>query len=521
MKKLRFVAVSLILFSFIGSGIAISDDKKCELEGYPYYFTSISQAGYFKMVSPECEDTHFRDIRTGRLINTINDEEYSVEPMIMGDYIFLRHRKDNQFTGLMTLIDRDGAKKEFDTKNGNQLFFFDDEVIQIHQEYYSGGVRFWREVNGETIWEFDIPDDDDLGMTWTTGIQEREVIQTNDRHRDYLWICDGLKLETKVYDIRDGTVAFQIDNTSKFYLRTNGLLSVAVLYGFEEKDPCVTVFNMDTGKILWECEKEEYFRCFVYEDKATIIMGDKPEKSWEEIKHKVYVIDKNNGLEAEYEFTVPQPINPRNKYLLKAKEHIICCSIPVYPGFVIIDARIDDIFWKPEDNYFMVHPRFYGDTLLLSNSSKILEALDLNTHEILWKYECFTGGKTVEYDGLEYIINKDIIKVRDTKFDVIEPYEYDISEIRDSVEYIPTKHGLLIVPNIWGNNSLARIMLMRAGIKEPVYVEYQGSMWVKSWERLEDDDFLKLVIINNMDLTNEKVLYLHIPTGFMQLTKPE
>ena len=504
MKYLKLIVVMLVLFCITGSQTTKSYEFDPLCKGYPFMFRSISQAGYFHMLSDPCRESQFRDVRTGRLIQKIQNKEDVYGPIILNDYIYTASSNDKKVFDAMTLINRDGQKLELNVRDGGLLFFFDDQIIQIHQENDFDKTKFWRTDGDEILWEFEIPKNQNI--SWSNGLHGEE------NRRDYIWIKNGTAKNTKVIDIRNGNTIFQINKQSFEPIKTNGLLSVCVVSDPDQKYPCIIVVDMDNGEVVWEMESDDFIDCFIHGDKATIILGRTPMDPWEETYQTIIVVGKNNGLEAEYKVSVPLPTSRGHDYLVNAKEHILCYSTPSEPYFIIKDARIDRTIWKPSDESQLKSVAFYDDILLI-NSAQNIKALDLNTLEVLWKHNVCNSYKIAEYDGLEYVLSNSTISVKDVRFDVIEPYEYDVSGIDGYAEYIPTKYGLLAICATGNNNSFNDIRLMRPGIEEPVYSYFQQSGWLKEWERTDNEDYIKLTWKFHGTKVEERIWYLHIPTG--------
>ncbi len=521
MKKTKIIGFTIVIiitaFLFLTIAAGKNTTENTGHFGYPYFFSSVSQDGFFQMISLKCGLSQFRDVESGRLISVYDHDVFADHPEIIGKYIQTLGEDEHGKINEIYLEDRDGNKHTLDPKDGMQILLFDDEIIQLHQEFGKDDRKIWREVDGKIIWELGFSEES--GMSGDFG-QEINGFQTTDLFRDYVWIIDNENLEYKVLDPRDGETCYEIGSQILTGFKTNGLLAVLTLENLDHKRKMISVVNTDTWETVFEIKKDEYFKSYIYENKATIVIGPKPSGIWDKITHKVYIIDKDNGLEGEYQVTFPTPYVKGSTSLKNAKEHLLCYSIPTKNGLIIKDARTDTTIWEPD--YLIYYPivRVSGDTMVIGNGSESVIALDTKNFDILWKYRLTNTQEVVaEFDGLEYIRVEHVIKVRDTKFNVIEPYEYDISDSLAEADCIPSKYGLVIVPNS-KYSTLHEISFLKPGIDEPVYSKFIRGRWVESWERMDNPEYIKLSTTSNESYMKDIVWYLHIPTGFMSIEAP-
>ncbi len=516
MKKCMFIFLIAVIVSSVICGDVKSrtDDSPCL--GYPYFFKSVSQDGFFHMISPNCGKSQFRDVESGRLISVYEHECLDVEPQILNRYVYSVSIDDSERVNTMYLEDRYGSKHTLYPEDGEKLLFFDDEIIQICEEHDKGDSKIWRKVDDEIVWEYKFPADSKLSWSLERGTQG---LQTNDFYRDYIWIFDGEKPGCQTIDPRDGTVCFEISGYEISNLTTNGNIAIFVTIDSGNSKKTIKVLNLETFEYILEEEKDEYFKCYVYGDKATIISGAKPDGVWDEVIHTVSVVGKNDGLEAQYKVNFPAPYTKGYTFLANAKEHILCYVIPTRNRFIIKDARTNSIIWEPDEKIISPAVRFSENVLIIA-TSELVEALDTKSFSTLWKHHLTNSqDKIAEFDGLEYIRVEDVIKIKDKKFDCFEPYEFDVSDSQGGVEFIPTKYGLIIVPNS-KYCSFHEIRLLKPGVDKPVYSNYIQERWIDGWERMDNPDYLRLSTTSDETYMKDIVWFLHIPTGFLSIDRP-
>jgi hypothetical protein len=501
-----FISVVLLLQLFLPSiGFTKGIIEYSDI-GYPFYYAGISTDGFFQMMSSQKEISEFRDLKTGRLLHQVEHNESFQNPYICyNKYILTDIENIDSDTVVYTMIDRDGKKLKYKKSIDSELILFDDEFVEliIKDDSAKGEIIVSRiNQNKEIIWE-------------RTLQGQRVHAQNYPKHhsfRKYLWITNFSKSQTEIINPADGKTVTIFD----YYLEklySNGQVALCIM--FAKKDWCLKVINLETEKIVWESLKRGHFRTFVDDNKATIIFATSPKKCFENIKLEVFVVDKDDGSEEKFTFTIPSTYYTHPLNFLKiydARGYYICYQSLIDGSVVLKDARINRIIWKSEVKYGCRNALFFDDYLLIP-AIGCVKLLDLNTLDVLWKFNLTHHQIVAEYEGLEYVKGEDSVVVRDIEFDVIEPYEYDISDINGYAEYIPTKYGLLAICATGNNNNFNDIRLMRPGIEEPVYSYSQQSGWMKKWERVENEDYIKLIWKFHGTKIEERTWYLHIPTG--------
>lgn len=474
--------------------------------GYPFHYTGISTNGFFQMMSLQKEISEFRDLKTGRLLQQVKHKESLQSPYICyNKYILTDIENINSDTVIYTMVDRDGKKLKHKKSIDSELILFDDKFIEltIKEDSTKREITVSRtNQNKEIIWERILQG-------------QRVHAQNYPKHhyfRKYLWITNLENYKSEIINPVDGKTVMTFDYClEKLY--SNGQVALCIMY--TKKDWCIKVINLETEKIVWESSKHGHFQSFVNGDKVTMIFATSPKKRFEDIKLEVLVVDRDDGSEEKFTFTVPSTYYTHPLNFLKiydARDHYICYQSLIDGSVVLKDALINRIIWKSEVKYGCRNALFIDDYLLVPAIGYV-KLLDLNTLDVLWRFNLTHHQIVAEYEGLEYIKGEDSIAVRDIEFDVIEPYEYDIYDIDGYAEYIPTKYGLLAICATGNNNSFNDIRLMRPGVEKPVYSYSQQSGWMKEWERVENEDYIKLTWKFHGTKVEERIWYLHIPTG--------
>ncbi len=509
-----FTIILVIIFSV---SVSSAENKNSEI-GYQFKFAGISDNGFFQMKSDKLGVSEFRDLGSGRLIARIPHTKDFTPSVYDNNKIFLGYAKQDEHY-IYNFMDRNGVESSIKRRAGLEYFTSNNEEIGIKIESFVADNKnkvklTGSDENGDIVWQ------KEFFGSWV----QAKAPQNDFVYKHHLWLTNSYDNSTKLVNPADGETLLEFDFSIR-NLQTNGYITI--LSSANLTEPHHLALNMENLETVWTSGKPEPYLTFINSGQLTILFYSTDHNFNEAMKVEGFVVDKDHGLKESYTFTIPgyeadlSLVSP--KMIYDAVGHYICHTSADKKHMVLKDARFDLKLLEIDADYYALGAVFHEHYLLYQTLTKC-GLIDINKLEHVWKFDITPYQRRVaEFDGLEYIEEVGKIIVRDIKFDSLEPYFYDISGLGypARVAFIPTKFGLLLIPNSGNNNSFNEITLMKPGIDKPVYSHYIQSGWLKSWERTEDDEIIKLIWTYHGDKIDDDTWYLHVPTGILSTDPPK
>ncbi|HOO96845.1 MAG TPA: hypothetical protein PKV16_05280 [Caldisericia bacterium] len=459
--------------------------------------------------------TCVRDIKTGRLTNVIEHEPnstYHITPFVQGKFIMDSTYNEDMDKTITKIYDRDDLVATFHTTNNEFIVPFDDELILIEYTQEGDFLRLKRLDEGDTVWERDIPG--------ATKIYSPHYYNESKRH---IWVYDENEYVLTCVNPIDGKVLLSFYGNVYMHF-SNGDSSLIVTTS--ETGSYIHLLNIYTASEVYSSSYDDNFPInnqFSFHNQKVILSRRKCDQlpSQKMCEMDVVIIDTMSKEVEEYAITLPNKNGTLFLRVYDINSEFVVFSNETRQGCIVKELKTDRIVYTSPDIGSVQDVELFGTSYMFVHAGLSCAGVDLENMEIHWVHKSTSMPVICEFEDLLFIRHDDKIRVYDSRFDVWEPYTYNIEKISRNAEFVPTRFGMVVLPTGGSSRDSQDLMLLLPEIDEPIYqAKVNVYEYFSDWEYTSDPEYLKLVrssLTGRMDVT----LWLHIRTGVLVYENPE